>query len=963
MQRITECADRQSAPRNPKRIKCLAAICVVALACALAVPALLAAAKPLEGTVTQDGATYTYSIEEGEATITHIAKAEDNSSETYEAEIPESITLDGKSYLVVALADNVMGTKYEKGQPAVSDDKAITDNALTRVVLPGKLLSIGNQAFAECLALETVEFATDEDGQQHLQSVGDYAFYQAAATSLQLPDTLTKVGKYAFAYMQKLQAVKLPATRTEWGSSPFNQSLNMREFIIPEGTVTVPKVSYAGAAIDIPATVEGEVNISASNASRVSVSPVANINALTLQFARCEKLEIPQSVTELGLSGECLQIVFPENLKAITRYKVSGSENVVIPASVETIAHSSFLGNTSMKTLSFEEGSKLKEIALNAFYSCPNLESIKLPEGLVSLDMSAFANCAALKEINVPSTVSEVQNYVEGCSTLESISFADGSLIPSLQRVARDCAELKKITLPDSMQSVIRGSGSYLATGCPKLEQVIVCNPNLQLQGSDFESCGNFKVYGWGTEGNVLDFAEASGHEFVPFAELDNTGKNAVPNVKISVKNGEKPQVVAQFSSVKGYNYSRLLIEGSDYAATQVQQNGITYWQVQGNNQTTFGTALVAASQSIADASIAPIATQLYSGTPCRPKPMVTLGGRTLAEGTDYVLSYANNAQPGTATVTVTGMGAYMGSVSATFTVATALTVTQADRTAAASVAVPEQAETVVVAWAWDAVAVASASSFSATTGYPLVAVSNTGLTTNQVAQLGVWGTKTAYVVGGLGSCGQATVQQLQQAGVECRQVAGANAAETSMALAGCTQAWGNVAVVANPEYPALAVAAGAFAGAAGAPLVYTNPDGTLSAQALQVLQSFSQVIFVGDPFQVDAAVQAALGQAVRVSGNGDAETSLALASYAQKAGWYQAGPLYATSVADAPTQAAWAATAGKAKAPFVLVDLGNCEPVAAWAQANAQTVQGYTLLQRDTGTLDSLANPLQAAN
>ncbi len=228
---------------------------------------------------------------------------------------------------------------------------------------------------------------------------------------------------------------------------------------------------------------------------------------------------------------------------------------------------------------------------------------------------------------------------------------------------------------------------------------------------------------------------------------------------------------------------------------------------------------------------------------------------------------------------------------------------------------------------------------------------------------MGAWGTKTAYVVGGLGSCGQATVQQLQQAGVECRQVAGASAAETSLALAGCTQAWGNVAVVANPEYPALAVAAGAFAGTTGAPLVYTNPDGTLGAQTLQVLQSFSQVIIAGDQFQVDAAAQAALGQVVRVSGNGDAATSLALASYAQKAGWYQVGPLYATSVADAPTQAAWAAIAGKTKAPFTLVDLGNCEPVATWAQANAQTVQGYMLLQREAGALDSLANMLQTAN
>ncbi len=964
MQQKTKTAGHKPAPRKQKHAKCLAAICAAALACALAVPALLAAAEPQKGTLTQDGVTYSYEIEDGEATITHIARAEDNAAETYEAVIPDSITENGKSYLVVALADNVMGTKYQKASSAAGKDDVVTDSALTRVVLPAKLLSIGDQAFAECQALETVEFATEEDGTQHLQSVGEYAFYQSAVTDLQLPDTLNSVGRQAFASMKSLQKLKLPATRTEWGLVPFDGTMQAQELVIPNGLVTIPQIACESTVIDIPSTVEGEVNITAPKATQVNISLEAHIDALNLQFGSCDKLEIPQSVTELGLAGRCSQVVFPDNVKVITRYKVLGNENVVIPASVETIAHSSFLGNTGMKSLSFEQGSRLSEIAFSAFYACSNLESVQLPENLVKLDMSAFKDCSSLKQLVVPASVSEVVSHVENCASLESIEFEKDSRVPAIQRFAKNCPSLKKIVLPGNARYIIRASYDNLVVNCPKLETVIAYNPDLQLQESDFQGCGNFKVYGWGTEGSLLDFAESTGHEFVPLAELDSTAYNGISNVKISSENGEKPQVVAQLSSVKGYNYSRLLTEGSDYSLTQVQQEGKTCWQVQGNNETTFGTATVAiAGQSIEGAQIAPIATQLYSGTPCQPKPVVTLGGCTLVEGVDYALSYANNAQPGTATVTATGVGAYTGSVSATFTVASALTVTQPSRTAGVCKAVPEKAETIVVAWAWDAAAVALASSFSATTGYPLVCVSNTGLTSSQVAQLGAWGTKTAYVVGGLDACGQTVAEQLQQAGVTCQQVAGQTAAETSLALTSCTQAWGKVAVVANPDYPALAVAAGAFAGAANAPLVYTNPDGTLSVQAQQVLQSFSQVIVVGDQFQVDAAAQAALTQAVRVSSNGDAATSLALASYAQKAGWYQAGPLYATSVASASAQAAWAAVAGKAKAPFVLVDLDECTSVAAWVQANAQTVQGYTLLQSEPGELDTLANLLQAAN
>ena len=48
----------------------------------------------------------------------------------------------------------------------------------------------------------------------------------------------------------------------------------------------------------------------------------------------------------------------------------------------------------------------------------------------------------------------------------------------------------------------------------------------------------------------------------------------------------------------------------------------------------------------------------------------VTVNGETLSEGTDYVVSYAANDRVGFATVTVTGIGNYTGSVTKTFAIA-----------------------------------------------------------------------------------------------------------------------------------------------------------------------------------------------------------------------------------------------------------------------------------------------------
>lgn len=66
------------------------------------------------------------------------------------------------------------------------------------------------------------------------------------------------------------------------------------------------------------------------------------------------------------------------------------------------------------------------------------------------------------------------------------------------------------------------------------------------------------------------------------------------------------------------------------------------------------------------------VADQCYSGTAVEPAPTVTIGNVTLKPGVDYVSTYANNAGPGTGTVTVSGIGNYTGSASVPFKIGSA---------------------------------------------------------------------------------------------------------------------------------------------------------------------------------------------------------------------------------------------------------------------------------------------------
>ena len=72
---------------------------------------------------------------------------------------------------------------------------------------------------------------------------------------------------------------------------------------------------------------------------------------------------------------------------------------------------------------------------------------------------------------------------------------------------------------------------------------------------------------------------------------------------------------------------------------------------------------------NISGAKITAIADQEFAKKNITPAVNVTYGGRTLVEGTDYKVSYSNNYNVGTATVTITGYGSFVSSKTTTFVI------------------------------------------------------------------------------------------------------------------------------------------------------------------------------------------------------------------------------------------------------------------------------------------------------
>ena len=113
------------------------------------------------------------------------------------------------------------------------------------------------------------------------------------------------------------------------------------------------------------------------------------------------------------------------------------------------------------------------------------------------------------------------------------------------------------------------------------------------------------------------------------------------------------------YESVARYTYTDLLNRG----VVKVSQMDITE-PLEVSEFVTYP-----AMSDLTESMVGTVLVQSYTGSEVTPKPIVRDPDCdvTLVEGTDYTLAYESNIEPGTGTVTVTGIGSYVGTVTRDF--------------------------------------------------------------------------------------------------------------------------------------------------------------------------------------------------------------------------------------------------------------------------------------------------------
>ena len=131
------------------------------------------------------------------------------------------------------------------------------------------------------------------------------------------------------------------------------------------------------------------------------------------------------------------------------------------------------------------------EIGNSAFENCKSLEKINIPDSVNKIGDRAFANCKSLTEVNISRSLTEIGNSAfGGCFSLVNVT------IPSkVTKIAEGlfgkCKSLSNVIIPNGVTEI--GDKSF--AGCESLVGIIIPKTVTKIGKQAFVNCKKFDIF------------------------------------------------------------------------------------------------------------------------------------------------------------------------------------------------------------------------------------------------------------------------------------------------------------------------------------------------------------------------------------------------------------------------------------------------------------------------------------
>lgn len=358
---------------------------------------------------------------------------------------------------------------------------------------------------------------------------------------------------------------------------------------------------------------------------------VPNIESVVISGA----VDVPRDM--FGKCTELKKVTLKNGVRSIGEdafRDCSSLESVIFENTVlEKISDGAFWGCSALSSIALPDS--VTEIERNAFFET-GLRNIQLPEKLTLIGGGAFCNCKNLKQVQLPPQLKELgEGAFFNCENLAQIQ-----LPAQLNKLGtdafRNCTSLDKIDIPAGLTQI--EPDTFCNTG---LTSVTLHEGLTKIEDGAFHDCLKLKKIR------------------IPKSVTDIGG--LALGIRYNRGNGAEEVIPGGFT-VEGYTGSA----AERYVKRMHQSENLYHVFFKDVKFVSIG-GQTAAVTNISKTKISALKTRAFTGKPLTQALTITYGGKKLVNGRDYTLTWKNNKNIGTASVTIKGKGKYNGSVTKKF--------------------------------------------------------------------------------------------------------------------------------------------------------------------------------------------------------------------------------------------------------------------------------------------------------
>lgn len=294
--------------------------------------------------------------------------------------------------------------------------------ALSSVIIPDSVITIGTNAFGSCTNLASVSMGTN------VSVISDNAFYNCAKLpAITIPKSVAFIGANVLSLCTKLTAITVDPLNPVYGSVDgilFNK--------LETTLLQCPQARAGGFTVP---------------------SGTTGISDGAFQFCG-------------GLTG----IVMPDSVVNIGNFTFQNCTNlasVVLGANLKSIGNSTFINCPSLSNITIPFG--LLTIGDSAFEFCGSLTNFVMPDTVTNTGNLTLAYCTNLVRATISTNVTAIGNQLFWWdSNLRQVTIPNG-VITIGNGAFGNGVGITSLIIPDSVMSI----GSYAFNACPLISLTI----------------------------------------------------------------------------------------------------------------------------------------------------------------------------------------------------------------------------------------------------------------------------------------------------------------------------------------------------------------------------------------------------------------------------------------------------------------------------------------------------------